>query len=96
MSANPVYLEKNLARAQEELSPEAALVRDALVREGLETPMIETGLSNEEKYQLHIPFHNPFLLIPVLPPMAVWRRRRRRRRRRKRRRRRRRRRRKPR
>ena len=51
MSANPVYLEKSLARPSAELSPEAIMVRDALVREGLETPMIETGLSNEEKYQ---------------------------------------------
>lgn len=51
MSANPVYIEKNLAVQQPELSPEATLVRDTLIREGLETPMIETGLSPEEKYQ---------------------------------------------
>ena len=51
MSANPVYIEKNLAVQQLELSPEATLVRDTLIREGLETPMIETGLSPEEKYQ---------------------------------------------
>jgi GTP cyclohydrolase I len=33
------------------LSPEAILVRDTLRRHGLETPMIENGLSAEEKYQ---------------------------------------------
>ena len=32
------------------LSHEAALVRDALVAHGLETPMLETGLSPEQKY----------------------------------------------
>jgi GTP cyclohydrolase I (EC 3.5.4.16) len=33
------------------LSEEAVKVRDALVKHGLETPMIENGLSTEEKYQ---------------------------------------------
>jgi GTP cyclohydrolase I len=33
------------------LRPEAVLVRDALVERGLETPMIETGLSPQEKQQ---------------------------------------------
>lgn len=51
MSANPVYLKKDLQQEQECLSPEAALVREALIREGLETPMIDNGLSNAEKYQ---------------------------------------------
>ena len=32
------------------ISPEAQLVRDALVAHGLETPMIDNGLSAEEKY----------------------------------------------
>jgi GTP cyclohydrolase I len=32
------------------LSPEALLVRDTLLEHGLETPMIENGLSAEEKY----------------------------------------------
>ena len=32
-------------------SPEAILVRDALVERGLETPMIQTGLSRDEKYR---------------------------------------------
>ena len=49
MSANPVYLKKNLDR-QEDLSPEATLVRETLVQKGLETPMIDTGLTAEEKY----------------------------------------------
>ena len=51
MSANPVYLKKDLQQEQECLSTEATLVREALIREGLETPMIDNGLSNAEKYQ---------------------------------------------
>ena len=50
MSANPVFLKKSLASPAETLSPEAILVRDALIERGLETPMIDTGLSAEEKY----------------------------------------------
>ena len=39
------------------LSPEAACVRQALMEAGLETPMIATGLSTEEKYcRLHQSF----------------------------------------
>lgn len=34
-----------------EISAEATLVRDTLIEQGLETPMIETGLSNEQKYE---------------------------------------------
>jgi GTP cyclohydrolase I len=34
-----------------DLRPEAVLVRNALLKRGLETPMIETNLSNEEKKQ---------------------------------------------
>ncbi len=33
------------------LSPEAAMVRDALLQRGLETPMIPNGLSRDEKYR---------------------------------------------
>jgi GTP cyclohydrolase IA len=33
------------------LSPEALLVRDALVARGLETPMVHNGLSRDEKYR---------------------------------------------
>ena len=46
MSANPILL--NPCREQD-LSVEAALVRDALIRNNLETPMVETGLSGEQK-----------------------------------------------
>lgn len=34
----------------EKISPEAMLVRDALIESGLETPMIENGLTRDEKY----------------------------------------------
>jgi GTP cyclohydrolase I len=49
MSPNPVYLTR-VNPEDAELSPEAILVRDTLVGLGLETPMIETGLSPEQKY----------------------------------------------
>lgn len=50
MSPNPVYLKKNQINQPQDLSPEATLVRDTLIERGLETPMIETGLSPEQKY----------------------------------------------
>jgi GTP cyclohydrolase I len=50
MSPNPVYLKKNQINQPQDLSPEATLVRDTLLERGLETPMIETGLSSEQKY----------------------------------------------
>ena len=46
MSTSPVRLAKH-----PEVGPEAALVRDTLVAQGLETPMIENGLSSEQKYE---------------------------------------------
>ncbi len=49
MSPNPVYLTR-VYPEDAELSPEAILVRDTLISLGLETPMIETGLSPEQKY----------------------------------------------
>ena len=50
MSVKPFYL-TNLTQADNDgLSTEANLVRDALIARGLETPMIETGLSPEQKY----------------------------------------------
>jgi len=50
MSVEPFYL-TNLTQADNDgLSTEAILVRDALIGRGLETPMIETGLSPEQKY----------------------------------------------
>lgn len=51
MSPNPVYLKKTPAPVPAELSPEAELVRNTLIEHGLETPMIDTGLSAEQKYQ---------------------------------------------
>ena len=50
MSVEPFYL-TNLTQADNDgLSTEAILVRDALIARGLETPMIETGFSPEQKY----------------------------------------------
>jgi GTP cyclohydrolase I len=51
MSPNPVYLKKERIHALAELSPEAELVHNTLIEHGLETPMIDTGLSAEQKYQ---------------------------------------------
>ena len=51
MSPNPVYLKKNIGLEPAELSPEAILVRNTLIEHGLETPMIDTGLTPEQKYQ---------------------------------------------
>jgi len=50
MSPNPVYL-KAAPAIDLDLSREAVLVRAALIDAGLETPMIENGLSAEQKYQ---------------------------------------------
>ena len=50
MSTNPVYLTRQAAFEQGDLSPEAILVRNALIEHGLETPMVETGLSARQKY----------------------------------------------
>jgi GTP cyclohydrolase I len=46
MNSTPVRLAKH-----PELSLEAALVRDTLLEQGLETPMIENGLNSEQKYE---------------------------------------------
>jgi len=51
MSANPVYLNRDTTARQDVLSPEAMLVRDTLIARGLETPMIETVLSEQQKYE---------------------------------------------
>ena len=50
MSAEPFYLTSHAPLINDGLSAEAVLVRDALIAHGLETPMIETGLSPEQKY----------------------------------------------
>ena len=46
MNSNPVRLAKH-----PEISAEAALVRDTLLAQGLETPMVENGLNSEQKYE---------------------------------------------
>lgn len=46
MNTTPVRVAKH-----PEVNPEAALVRDTLVAQGLETPMIENGLNSEQKYE---------------------------------------------
>ncbi|MGB5396895.1 MAG: GTP cyclohydrolase I FolE [Gammaproteobacteria bacterium] len=50
MNPNPVYLSKNQPE-HSALSEDAILVRNTLIQEGLETPMIDTGLNPEQKYQ---------------------------------------------
>jgi len=50
MSTNPVYLPRHAVFERDDLSPEAILVRNALIEHGLETPMVETGLSASQKY----------------------------------------------
>ena len=49
MSANPIYLPRSGREADDQLSPAAALVRATLVERGLETPMVENGLSADQK-----------------------------------------------
>ena len=51
MNVNPININVKTPVDNELLSPEANLVRDTLIELGLETPMIETGLSAEEKYR---------------------------------------------
>jgi GTP cyclohydrolase I len=50
VSPDPVYLKKTRPEPSA-LSDEAILVRNALIEQGLETPMIDTGLTPEQKYQ---------------------------------------------
>lgn len=50
MSPEPVPLKESKVLLDSHLSEEAALVRAALLEQGLETPMIENGLSQEQKY----------------------------------------------
>jgi len=51
MSPNAVYLRNQPAAEAMNLSQEARLVRDTLIAHGLETPMIDNGLTAEQKYQ---------------------------------------------
>ena len=48
MSPNPVPIG---SRTEADLSDEARLVRDTLLRQGLETPMIDNGMSRRQKYE---------------------------------------------
>ena len=50
MNPNPVYLNKTQPEPPA-LSEDAILVRNTLIQQGLETPMIDTGLNAEEKYE---------------------------------------------
>jgi len=50
MSVKSLNLKVKTPADSELLSPEAVLVRDTLLAHGLETPMVENGLSAEEKY----------------------------------------------
>lgn len=50
MNINPIYLTDHGAVDESELSTEAVKVKKALIEKGLETPMIDTGLSQEQKY----------------------------------------------
>ena len=51
MNVKPLYFGRQVNHPGEELSPEAVLVRNTLIELGLETPMIETGLSEQQKYE---------------------------------------------
>jgi GTP cyclohydrolase I len=51
MSANPVLIARKSVAGDDVLSPEALIVRDTLIRNGLETPMLETGITPQEKYE---------------------------------------------
>jgi GTP cyclohydrolase I len=50
MTPNTVYLKKTQPD-RSALSEDAILVRNTLIQQGLETPMIDTGLNPEQKYQ---------------------------------------------
>jgi GTP cyclohydrolase IA len=50
MSPEPVYLKKQPSASESSISKEAILVRDALIANGLETPMIDNGLTADQKY----------------------------------------------
>ena len=51
MNASPIFMAKTAQPNHPEISLEAKLVRNSLIEHGLETPMIETGLSAEDKCQ---------------------------------------------
>ena len=51
MSTSPLVVANELVSEIPTLSNEARLVRDTLLEHGLETPMLDNSLTNEEKYQ---------------------------------------------
>lgn len=51
MSVTAETFESSTTLMPTKLSPEAVMVRRALVEKGLETPMIDNGLSRDEKYE---------------------------------------------
>ena len=51
MNVKPLYISRQANHPEEELSLEAVLVRNTLIELGLETPMIETGMSEQQKYE---------------------------------------------
>jgi GTP cyclohydrolase IA len=50
MTPEPVYLKKQQTAPERKLSAEAIMVSDALIAQGLETPMLDNGLTPEQKY----------------------------------------------
>lgn len=51
MNSDPIYLNSRTVTKDSDLSPEALLVRNLLIQKGLETPMIQNGLSQHERYE---------------------------------------------
>jgi len=51
MNVKPLHISRQSGQPEEELRPEAVLVRNTLIELGLETPMIATGLSEQQKYE---------------------------------------------
>ena len=51
MNTSPLFIPRKIAADIPVLSEEAKLVRDTLEKHGLETPMIDNDLTNEQKYQ---------------------------------------------
>lgn len=49
LAKEAILMHDALPRGNHHISPEAVLVRDALISKGLETPMIANGLANDEK-----------------------------------------------
>lgn len=51
MNTSPLYIPRKPPADSPVFSDEAILVRDTLMKHGLETPMIDNGLTREQKYQ---------------------------------------------